>query len=174
LIDIRININNKEEDLKLLNDFIFGKLFAEKGCENETLYVTNTYTGNNFKTLSYEPNEMKGHHKGDKKASTDVLVMVNDGTLINLEAQQAKQEKFYKRSHFYNTKIYSILLNVGEDHENLPKTIMINIINFNLHPLDDYHTVFTLCEKNHPEYKMDDIIETHYIDLTIFRKSEIF
>lgn len=50
---------------------------------------------------------------------------------------------------------------------------MINILGFNLHKLNNYHTTFISSEKTHKEYILDDIIETHYIDLTQFRKNDI-
>ena len=119
--------------------------------------------------MSYEPNELRGEHKGNKKSITDVLVMMNDGTIINIEAQKRGKKEFHKRSRFYQSKIHSILLKVGENYKELPKTIMINILDFNLHKLEDYHTTFTLCEKNNKDYT-DDMMEIHYIDLTVFRK----
>jgi len=95
---------------------------------------------------------------------------MNDGSVVNVEVQKSKQIKFHKRSYFYNSRIYSILLRIGKDHEKLPKTFMINIINFNLHKLDKYHTKFIFCEETYKEYEMADITETHYIDLTVFRE----
>ncbi|RBQ22345.1 hypothetical protein ALNOE001_20880 [Candidatus Methanobinarius endosymbioticus] len=156
-------------NVNLLNDFLFGKLFGERGCEKETLHLINPFTNKNFKSLSFELNEIKGNYKNNKKSVTDVLVMMNNDTLVNIEAQIGKQAKFHKRNHFYNSKIYSILLNVGEDYEELPMTIMINILGFNLHNLENYHTTFVLSEKINKEYTLEDIIETHYIDLARFR-----
>jgi len=70
---IKIRINNKEMNIDLLNDFLFGKLFGETGCQKETTHIINTYTKRNFKTLKYEPNEIKGEHQNNKKSITDVL-----------------------------------------------------------------------------------------------------
>lgn len=167
---IKIRIHNEEININVLNDFLFGKLFGERGCEKETLYLINAFTKRNFESLSFEPNEIKGIHINNKKSATDVLVVMNEGTFVNIESQIAKKKGFHKRSHFYNSKIYSALLHVGDDYEELPMTIMINILGFDLHKLDNYHTIFVLTEKTHKEYALDDIIETHYIDLTRFRK----
>jgi len=54
VIEIKTLINNEEKDINLLNDFLFSKLFGEKGCQKETLYLINTFTGKNFKDLDYE------------------------------------------------------------------------------------------------------------------------
>ena len=167
---IKITINNKEENIDLLNDYLFAKLFSEKNCEKETLHLINTITEKNFKHLSYEPNELQGRYKKHKRSVTDVLVMMDEGTIVNIESQIETQKKFHKRSHFYNSKILSIFLNVGEDYGDMPKIIMINILDFNLHENGNYHKTFVLCDKKNKEYILDDILETHYIELPKFRK----
>ncbi|MCL2157051.1 MAG: Rpn family recombination-promoting nuclease/putative transposase, partial [Methanobrevibacter sp.] len=99
VIIIRIEKNGKK--INLLNQYLFPKVFGEKGCEKETLHLINTFTGKNFTSLSYEPNEMEGLHHGNKKSNVDVLVLVNDGSLVNIEAQIQPQKSFHKRSHLY-------------------------------------------------------------------------
>lgn len=49
-------------------------------------------------------------------------------------------------------------------------TILINITDFNLHNLVRYDLVFIPTEKNQRDYTIDDISETHFIQLPIFRK----
>ena len=170
MIKIKITLNNKEEDINLLNDYLFSKLFSEKGSEKETIYLINTFTGKNFKTLSYEPNELKGFHKGNKKSVTDVLVEVDNNTLVNIESQIESQKKFFKRSHFYNSRLQSLSLEAGEKHEDLPMSIMINILDFNLYDNGNYHKAFIFCDKINKPYTIEDIEETHYIELPKFRK----
>ena len=171
MINIKIRIKNEEKDINPLNDFLFSKLFGEKGCDKETLYIINTFTGKKFKSLNYEPNEIKGEHKDNKKSITDVLVTTNDGTVVNIEVQLAKQENFHKRSHFYNAKISSILLKVGQNYDKLPMTIMINILNFTLwEEIEDYHTTFKPTEIKHKTHTIKDVMEIHYIELLKFRK----
>ena len=130
MISIKIRINNEEKDINLLNDFIFTKLFGEKGCEKETLHLINTFTKENFKNVNYELNEMEGQYKDNKKSIVDVLVTTNNGTIVNIESQIAKQDEFDKRSQFYSAKIQSLYLKIGDDYGKYPKIIMINILNF--------------------------------------------
>ncbi|MBZ9571063.1 Rpn family recombination-promoting nuclease/putative transposase [Methanobrevibacter sp. TMH8] len=149
-------------------------MFGERGCEKETLHLINTFTKRNCTDLSFETNEMKGQHEGNKKSVTDVLVMTNDGNIVNIESQIKKQEKFHKRTHFYDSSLNSVFLSAGENYNELPLVITINILGFNLHPLEKYHTTFKLTETTYKEYILDDVIETHNIDLVKFRKSKIF
>ena len=165
---IKIKINNDEKELNFLNDFLFHKMFGEKGCEEDTLELVNIITGEKFRFLDFKSTEMYGKHEGNKKSVTDVMTITNDGTVISIEAQIKEQEEFHKRSHFYHSRIFSILLEIGDDYDKLPKIIMINLLDFDLHELEDYHTIFTLCEKKH-KYILDDITETHYIELPKFR-----
>jgi predicted transposase/invertase (TIGR01784 family) len=171
LIKIKIKVNGKEKNIRLLNEYLFSKIFGEKGCERETLYLINTITGNNFTNVTYKPTEMTGRYKDNKKSTVDVLVMMNDGTFINMEAQIAKQEKFHKRSYFYNSKIYSIFLEKGDDYEDLPMTIMINLLNFDLFPHEKrFHHAFVPCDKFDSQFQLDDVFESHFIELSKFRR----
>ena len=168
VIIIRIEKNGKK--INLLNQYLFPKVFGEKGCEKETLHLINTFTGKNFTSLSYEPNEMEGLHHGNKKSNVDVLVLVNDGSLVNIEAQIQPQKSFHKRSHLYNAKIYSVLIKEGDNYEKLPKTYMINILDFNLLQTENYHSILVLCDKKNKKYMIEDIMEIHYIELPKFRR----
>jgi predicted transposase/invertase (TIGR01784 family) len=170
VININITVNNKEIEVNLLNDYIFSKVLGEEGCQKETLHVINTFTKRNFKNLDYKPNELKGEYKGNKKSITDVLVLTNDGTFVNVESQIEKQEYYHKRTHGYSSKIQSIFLNVGDDYGESPMVIMINILDFHFHKRGNYHRVFTQCDKDNPSYMIDDIEEIHYIELPKFRK----
>ena len=171
MIKIIITINNEEKNINILNDYLFSKLFGERGCERETLHIINTITEKKFTSLSYEPNEMKGRHKGHKKSNVDVLVIMNEGTVVNIESQIKKQKDFHKRSHFYSSKIFSIFLSVGQNYEKLPMGITINILGFDLHETENYHSSLVLCDKKSKNYKIEDILESHYIQLPKFRKA---
>ena len=127
--------------LNLLNEYLFPKIFGENGCENETLHLINTFTGKTFTDVYYIPKEMEGLHKGNKKSNVDVMVLVNDGSLVNIEAQIKPQKNFHKRTHFYNSKIYTVHVKVGDEYEKAPKTYMINILDFDLLPTKDYHSI---------------------------------
>ncbi|MCL2116011.1 MAG: Rpn family recombination-promoting nuclease/putative transposase, partial [Methanobrevibacter sp.] len=155
--------------LNLLNEYLFPKIFGESGCENETLHLINTFTGETFTSVYYVPNEMEGLHHGNKKSNVDVLVLVNDGSLVNIESQIKPQKGFHKRSHMYNSKMYAVLVKVGDDYENAPKTYMTNLLDFNLLPTEDYHSILVLCDKK-SKFMIEDIIEIHYIELPKFRK----
>jgi len=172
---IKIKINGEYKSFDILNDFLFHKVFGENGCQKELLYVINIFTEKNFKTLTYLPTDKKGEHDKHKASSSDVCVQISDEIIVNIESQKQIQEGFHKRSQFYSDRIQSLFLTMGDNHEKLPFTIMINIVNFNIkHPtfkkLKKYHNAFIPCEKEQRQYSLDDISETHFIELTKFRK----
>ena len=72
MIRIKIRIKGKEKDIKLLNEYLFSKIFGEEGCEKETLHLINTITGNNFTDLTYKPTEMLGGYEDSKKSIVDI------------------------------------------------------------------------------------------------------
>lgn len=165
-----IKIKNIKDNINPLNDFLFSKIFGEKGCEEELLYLINVFTKKNFKNLSIAMNEFKGQFKDNKKSIVDVLAVMNEGTIVNVESQIEKQKNFHKRSHFYSSKIHSVFLEVGKNYENLPMLIMLNLLEFNFTKSNEYHSKFVLCDIEHREYILEDLLESHYIELPKFRK----
>ncbi|MCL2115121.1 MAG: Rpn family recombination-promoting nuclease/putative transposase [Methanobrevibacter sp.] len=165
-----IKISNDEENINFLNDYLFPKIFGEKGCEEETLYLINTLAEKNFKSLTYVPNELKGKYKMNKKSITDVLVKIDDDNYVSIEAQIEKQDDFHKRCQFYYCKMTPAFLLEGDDYENLPLVVMINILNFNLHKTGYYRSKFVPWDEICKKLTLDDIQETHFIELPTLRR----
>ena len=55
-----------------------------------------------------------------------------DGSIINLEIQVAKQEYMVRRSLYYWSRLYNSGLKSGEEYIELKRTVVINILDFNL------------------------------------------
>jgi predicted transposase/invertase (TIGR01784 family) len=52
----------------------------------------------------------------------------------------------------------------------LKKTITINILDFDYVGISNYHTVFHLWEDKNKDYKLTDVLEIHFIELSKFKK----
>ena len=78
-----------------------------------------------------------------------------------------------KRTLFYWSKLYSEKLKQGNDYKKLEKVITINIINFNMFKIEDYHTSFHLCEDKHKDLILNDVLEVHFIELPKFRDKSL-
>ncbi|KZX16024.1 Rpn family recombination-promoting nuclease/putative transposase [Methanobrevibacter filiformis] len=167
---INIKIKNIDENINLLNDFLFAKIFGEKGSEKYALYLINTLSKKEFKHVKFEPNQIQGTIKNKKKSILDVYVTTDDGTLINIESQINKQEDFHKRSHYYASKALSLELGTSESYLKVPLVMTINLLAFKFQAIEKYHTTYIHCEKEERHHELDDLEEMHFFELKKFRK----
>jgi hypothetical protein len=58
----------------------------------------------------------------------------------------------------------------GQDYIDLPSVIVINILDFGLLPLDEFHTSFHIWEDTHKDFMLTDALEMHFIDMVKWRK----
>ncbi len=165
------------EKIKLnpLNDFLFQKLFGEKGSEAELLVLLNAilYPNSKDKLLSVEILENKtflGEMIGDRTGILDVRALTNRGSYINIEVQRKDYHNMDTRSPFYWSLQFAKAIKSGDDFIDLPQVIAINILDFNFLRLPKFHTTFHLREDTHTDYILTDVMELHYIEMPKFRK----
>ena len=107
--------------------------------------------------------EMPPENMGDKFCRLDISMIVNKQR-INLEIQVERQ-KFYPERALYNwAREYSTSLPVKGKYRNLPHTIVISIINFNLFDCNEYHSEFRPLEVNRYEL-LSDRMSLHFFEL---------
>ena len=162
------------QKLNPLNDFIFQKLFGEKGDEEQLLSFLNAVLKrtNKNKIISIEILENKtltAEIIGNKTSILDIRAVTEDNTKVNIEVQLRNLGNMDRRSLFYWSTEYSRGIIAGQDHKELPNVIAINIINFEFIPIDDFHTTFHLWEDNH-RHMLTDALEIHFIDMVKFKK----
>jgi predicted transposase/invertase (TIGR01784 family) len=163
------------ERLKPLNDFVFLKTFGEKGDEEQLLSLLNAIlkkTGRNTLTSIeiIESRTITGEVIGDKTSILDVIANTSDGTRIHIEVQLRDYGNMNNRSLFYWSREYASELNRGEDYNELRNVIVINIVNFAVVEIDDFHTTFHLWEDTHKDCLLTDALEMHFIDVKMFNK----
>lgn len=93
----------------------------------------------------------------------DLVVELNDSKKINIELQVKVFENWEKKQLFYLSKLYAEDLMVGENYDNLRKTIGISILDFNLNERDEYHSVYRLRDKAGNE--LTNLLEIHILEL---------
>jgi predicted transposase/invertase (TIGR01784 family) len=93
------------------------------------------------------------------------LNMEVDGKLINIEMQYGKDYQFKDRALFHWSKLYGGGLQGGEDYKDLKHSICINIVDFKMFDCEEYHSHFTLMEKNRHE-ELTDKCAIHFFELT--------
>ncbi|MDR2048487.1 MAG: Rpn family recombination-promoting nuclease/putative transposase, partial [Treponema sp.] len=123
------------ERLNPLNDYLFLKIMGEKGDEEQLLGFLNAVlkrTGKD-KLVSVEIIENKifpAEVIGDKSSILDLRALLAEGTRITIEVQLRNLGNMDRRSLFYWSREYSKGLEAGQDYEELPNVIAINIVNF--------------------------------------------
>lgn len=164
----------KNELLRPTNDFVFKALFGreEKECKMILMDLLNAIlklkSPNIITEITYlNPFNLK-EFKEDKLSILDIKVKTAYGERINIEMQVSDVDDYRKRSLYYWSKLYGETIIESEVYETLQKSIMINIMNFNLiNETDKYHTVFKIIEEEEKFLLIDDL-EIHYIELKKF------
>lgn len=163
--------------IKPLNDFIFKKLFGEKGNEDIleafiNAVLSRTNKGSITELEIIENKELTKELIGDKTGIIDVRAKTLKGEHIDIEVQLTNQGNMDKRTLFYWGKLYLENIKKGEDYKKLEKVITINILDFEFLDTINYQSSFHLWEDIDKDYMLTDLIEIHFIELPKFIKKE--
>lgn len=165
------------ERLKPLNDFIFKKLFGEKGDEPMLLSFLNAVLNRTQKEELteieiIENKELTKELIKDKTGRIDVRAKTATGEQVDIEVQLTDQDNMDKRTLFYWGKLYLEGIKQGEDYRKLTKVITINLLDFKFLETKGYHSSFHLWEDREKEYMLTDLVEIHFIELPKFREAQ--
>ena len=162
------------ELLNPLNDVIFKALFG-KEQEDSKLILINFLNS----ILSLENQEKItsiihlnpiniAEHEEDKSSILDIKVKTQQEERINIEIQINNADDFRKRSLFYWSKLYGGALSKGEPYHKLKRSIVINIMDFNLiTETGKYHTEYLILEKDE-HFPLTKDLSIHYLELPKF------
>jgi predicted transposase/invertase (TIGR01784 family) len=89
--------------------------------------------------------EMPPESLGDKFCRLDINMTVN-GQRVDLEIQVRNEGDYPERVLFNWARVYSTALPAGGDYADLPRTVIISIINFNLFECEEYYSEFRALE----------------------------
>jgi predicted transposase/invertase (TIGR01784 family) len=107
----------------------------------------------------------------DKFCRLDINMEVN-GERVNLEVQVKDEHDYPERSLYYWARAYSNALQVAQKYAALPRTILINIIEFKLFKdVEDVHSEFRPMEVNRHTL-LTDRMSLHYFELPKLPKIE--
>ncbi len=93
----------------------------------------------------------------------DINMRVNHQR-VDIEMQVANEGNYPERVMFYWARQYSAALSAGQDYSELPCTIIISIIDFNLFHCMEYHSFFQLLETTRYEL-LSDKMGFHFFEL---------
>jgi len=101
---------------------------------------------------------------GKKFCRLDINMIVN-GQNIDLEVQVADEGNYPERSLFYWAREFSTGINEGDDYKELPRTIVISILDFIQFPnSEQFHSEFQCIEVTTHEPLTDKMV-LHYYEL---------
>ena len=166
--------NNKQELLSPLSDIVFKALFGREEKDSRIILIdflnsVLSLEGNEKITeiIHLSPFNIK-EYKEDKGSIFDIKVKNQREERINIEMQINNVDDFRKRSLYYWSKMYSETIKESENYTNLKKSIVINIMDFEIiKETNRYHTEYKILEKEEKFPLLDDL-EIHYIELQKF------
>jgi predicted transposase/invertase (TIGR01784 family) len=107
--------------------------------------------------------EMPPEVMGDKFCRLDINMTVN-GQRVDLEIQVSNEGDYTERSLYYWAREYSTGLGEGEEYRNIPRTIIISIVAFNLFECEEYHSEYQALEVTR-HTPLNDKMCLHYFEL---------
>lgn len=163
--------------VKPLNDFIFKKVFGEKGNEDILISFINAVLKRTKKEpiVEVEIIDNKQLTKElilDKTGIIDVRAKTSKGENIDIEVQLTDQGNMDKRTLFYWGKMYLENIKQGQDYTSLEKVITINILDFEFLGTENYQSSFHLWEDIEKDYMLTDVVEIHFLELPKFRNKK--
>ena len=100
---------------------------------------------------------------GDKFCRLDINMLV-DGQRVDLEVQVNDEGDYPERSLYYWAREYSTALGEGEEYINLPRTIIISIVAFEMFDCAEFHSEFQALEVTRHTPLTDKFL-MHYFEL---------
>jgi len=107
--------------------------------------------------------EMPPESLGDKFCRLDINMIV-DRQRVSLEIQVRNEGDYPNRILFQWAKIFSSALPSGKDYIDLPRTVVISIINFPLFKCKEFHSEFRPLEATRHEL-LSDNMSLHFFEL---------
>ena len=107
--------------------------------------------------------EMPPESLGDKFCRLDINMIV-DGQRVSLEIQVQDEKDYPSRVLYHWARVYSSALPSGKDYIELPRTVIISIINFPLFNCKEFHSEFKPLEVTRHEL-LSDNMSLHFFEL---------
>ena len=161
----------KKYDLK--NDIIFKAFFSRKGNEEFLKDFLNALLGIEIETIKIkEEVSLEQLATMEKGGRLDLQATLNERQIVNIELQSKDKGNFRVRTVFYASKIISREVVKGTDYDDVEKTILINILGYEMFPqYDDYISKTSIVLEKHKECEVLDDIQWWFIELPKFRKA---
>ena len=142
-----IRMDNQNNFIMLpTNDFCFKELMQNPKVRKGFIAGILQKEPEQIRETILLPTETRRDYADDKLSVLDVLVLLEDGTQMDLEMQVEYFAFWDKRVLFYLAKMYTGQLQKGEGYDKLKKCIHVGVLNFILFSESEecYHKI-NLC-----------------------------
>ena len=160
-------MENKKELLKVTNDYVFKRIFGQKGNEDITRGFLKAVTKVEYNNTDLEDTPILENGLIENKMGIlDVKVVASKEN--NIEMQVTKSEYIAERILWYWSKLYAGSIEKGEGYNSTKKAICILIADFKLEKLEEiekYHTKWNIREEEYKNIILTDRLELHIIEL---------
>ena len=112
----------------------------------------------------------------DKLGILDIKARLNDNVVCNVEMQICDKKNIEKRLLFYWSKMYSQGIKQGQDYDELKRTIVILISDYNLEKLKkipEYVTKWNIREEKYGKIILTDVLEIYIIELNKLKNGAV-
>ena len=149
---------------KFTNDILFKMLFVKyPHLLKKLVAVLLSIPIDSIKDFTIRNPEMPPESLGDKFCRLDISMTVNKQR-IDLEVQVDDEGDYPERSLFHWAREYSNSLPKGGKYADLPRTIIISIIDFKQFACDDYYSEFQALEVRRYE-PLSDKFSLYFFEL---------
>ena len=152
--------------VKLKLDIIFKRVFGDSKNDKiikAFLSALLEIPAQHINAVTIENVELPPDELEQKFSRLDLRLDV-DGKTVNIEIQVNFQYDYRERTLFYWSKMFSNELGSGEEYGSLPQTICINIVNFNLFSKSEYHSHYSIMDRDTHEI-LTDKFAIHFFEL---------
>ena len=158
-------------------DLVFKKLFGTEKNNQLLKSLVNSILPKDEQVVTLElknPYNPSDYING-KITYLDIKATDENGKWYDIEIQVAPYDFFGMRLLFYWAKLYASQLKSGQTYDDLRKTIVISLIDFNYFKdpkgQEKYHRRIGLCDLDTKEiYEQTDGLELQFVELKKFKK----
>lgn len=165
-------IKKAEKELTLKDDLVFKFFFAKKGNEKYLKSFLEAILNIKIKNIEImQEAELYKLTIDQKNGRLDIKATIDNEKIINIEMQVANEHNIKERSTYYGSRLIAEQLENGYKYNELKPVILINILDFNIFTIPEYHSETVTVLKEHRDYEVITDVKYHFIELPKFRKS---
>lgn len=153
MVHVLVSVVREENDvygtelLDLRNDFVFKAFFTDDRNNELLLQFLKAILGDPIISVKLTDPTIEIAHSKDKSSVMDLRVITNHGEQINVEMQYHGHKAFPERMLMYWAKMYGSQDEAGKSYQKLKKAVQIVIVNFELLPKPNFHSMFQIMDQ---------------------------